>query len=590
MAYRPPTPTELLPPETKPIPKRDIDELRRQSDASVFFFARAILGFDYLRPEVHGELCGKLQNLFELHRLLVSGFRSCGKTTCTQSAILWHGLTKIDLCGLLIEQRLENAEMHIAEMQRLMKQNPLFLQVYKDRIPPGFAGWNTQTIVFNRKSPRAKPFLRIAGLPSKLESQHYDFLWCNDLEGADADISDAPNRDSENFLFSRADPLLNSPDKPILVEGTPHGQRPLVWKLRRLEEWHKWWLPVHDENRRPTMPWYYGDKHIDRLYEKAKISRAAQRQLDQQYLLREHTSVGGQFAIEQIRSMCYEFERGSARMIRYPAIVLQKKDPWSSEEPEPTVEWRNIDLSCCRYYIHADAKHKDETEKAKDSRPSVASIVVVGVTPDFHMFVADYWEAPVGNLGEQMKNYVRLYEKWGCYGATYEAVAAQVWFKDAIEQYERAYGKQYRARLNVANRTSRRLPMLSSRLEESHKANTPKEIQIIGSLEFYFDLGLLHLHASQTSLLHQLQIFPSDSEPIDGIDALAQGPTVWQPPLSDEYRDVLRKRRDLIAYMRGGESPSVYNSPFDLNPSLGAIIERGPQTRHAGFDASAWEM
>jgi hypothetical protein len=58
-----------------------LDAWRTKSRDSLFFFARAILGFKDLDPEIHGPLCRALEKCEDITRLMVTFPRTWFKST-----------------------------------------------------------------------------------------------------------------------------------------------------------------------------------------------------------------------------------------------------------------------------------------------------------------------------------------------------------------------------------------------------------------------------------------------------------------------------------------------------------------------------
>jgi hypothetical protein len=532
--------------------QQNLRKFRQKVEAEPFLLARGVFGLKDLTLDFHYPLIKQFSDLDWL-RLLICAFRGCFKTSVMKVLVLWYLLTHENTSCLLVEQRMENAESHIDEMQHMMRSSSLFLEMFAERIPPGFEGWNLQTILFNRTDPLAHKSLKCAGLDSKLESKHVDLLWCNDLEGADAQKSDSPNEDSERFIMERAIPLLKDPmNSRIVVEGTPHGNGPLVHKIKRLvgpgpADWKCFWMPIRDENSQPTFPERFPIAFIQQLDRAAETSTKARVMRDQQYDLKEHVDVGGGFDMRVIRDNFYRVDAGQLIVYKKRLVNPDIFDPVTGKHESELVT-ATAHMGSLRYYIHGDPKHRrPEDMRWNNKRDSLAAIGVVGVNWDFHAFVVDTWIKAAG-LTEFMDNYIRLYRKWNAYSSpTFEAIGAQVWIRDYLRLIEKTSMRQY-ITLPTAWRPGRRImPRLSSRLQESHRESTNKELYIQESLEPWHNQGWLHLHESQHVLIQHHEAFPSLQAACDGVDMLAQGPKVWKPPMSNRQEAILRQREERMA-------------------------------------------
>lgn len=543
--------------------KERLLQTQTKAEASFRYFAH-LMGVKDLDDGIHLELCLKLQDP-GWRRFLLSMFRGSYKTSITKTYIIWYLLTHIDHNALLVEQREKNAAAHNEEMQMMMKSNALFLEIWKQRLPAGYIGWNAEGWTFVRTSAVAHRSFRIAGLESRLESIHADIIWCNDLEGADAEIGEVPNESSERFIEDRSIPLLRDRKKSkILVEGTPHGNYPLVHKLK--ERWADrpehviFWVPIADENRKPTIPSIADQSVIDEIETNARRSHYARRMADQQFYLLPGSRGGGGFNMDVIEKFMYE--RPNAYVLRYPELDLGKSLDPNTGLQMVISQSRNVEMRSMRYYMHGDPAHKGEGEHRPGVQPSEAAIIVVGVTHDFHVFVVDTWIKQAA-FNEYLLAYVRLYCKWRAYHApTHEAIGAQAWFRPALKLMEETMFRRYIGDPQPWDPSRPWLPRLSERLVDAAKGNIAKETQIIQSLELWFNMGWLHLHKDQIGLLTHLRRFPSPDVPYDGADALAQGPKVWSPPLSPEYHAAMKKRRALLERLQLHEPLTGYRRPW----------------------------
>lgn len=559
-------------------------EIRKEADASLFFFARAILGLNLLTENVHQRWCDQLQGLWgEWERLCFCAFRGSFKTSLTSAFVLWYGLTRINRSVLLVEANEDNAIAHVKKLLFQLETNVLLQAVYADRLMPGLAGCSATELTFVRTDPNADPFLRCGGIHSGFEGKHVDLLWMNDLEGADAEKSNVENQEAAFFLFNRAEPLLTpSARKPqMLLEGTPHGDKPLMHRVRKMEadgstrwsdrvNWKMIWLPVRDENGQPTIPEVKSSADIQRLQVAADHDDEAKKALAQHYDLLETVELGGGFDMGVIRRNFFEIHAGS--LIRYPVynVDIDSIDPETGAYSH-TIEWKTVHMGYCRAFIHGDPTHRELNAMRSKQRPSVDAIIVTLVSPDFHVFVVDTFIQKAGIDGFA-ENFVRLYRKWGATWTappvcTFEAVGAQIWFPSYLKRLEKAeYSRGYHAFQRPWDPSMRRLPKLSARVVESYRAHAEKEAYIIQQLQAWHNWGWLHLHPNLTTLLRHHEVFPTEAEPIDGCDALAQGPSVWKPPMSAAAKQEIARRSlmmQLLASRRG-----TYETPW-AHPGAG---------------------
>lgn len=560
--------------------REHLDRLRKQCTPSAGYwkhpgqatmFLAKLMGLKDLSddPGMHLELFAFLESKHK--RKALSGFRASFKTSCTMVHNIQVRLENPDTTTMLVQQKLEgataSAQATLEQMQHMMKTNTLFLAMYRDRIPNGFEGWNASRIVFNRTDPLAGPAFLIGSLDSRLESVHVDRIWCNDLEGADAELSDAPNSAAHFFIENRLLPLLKHPtESEVLVEGTPHGKRPLMHSLKNNDAWSTWWKPIHDENKKPAFPERFTTNVIAGLYSDAQRSGKARQALDQHYLLRKKTDFGAGFDIDRIKAgfytRTYDWDEMSipGPYYRYPVL---EPDPYLKDEfgrPKLIVGHKEIHASALRMYYQFDPKHKDTKEMRGDSPPTTAALGAIGITPDFHGIVCDTWIKDTGDPVEMAEAYWAMYCKWGGCATggkpIFEDIGAQIWFLSFLKQMEKMRGPYIsKAPWN----RGQKLAKISLRLETSKGGSKQKTFQVTSALSAWFDMMWLHLHESQTEGLRHFEVFPSDDEPVDFADMLAQGPDFWKPPISEDQRRIMQQRQYMMEMVRGG---ALYKSPF----------------------------
>lgn len=201
-------------------------ELRREGERSLFFFARNILGFNKLN-EWSLELCCALEGRHPYEpwiRFLCSQYRSSYKSTvCTQAYPLWRGIHIEDFATKIIEGSDKNAKKHhFLPMVDLFVSSPRseFLQwLYSDRIPENFKGWNSESIVFNKTNPLANDAISYWGVNSKFEGWHGDLVVIDDAQGTEVEGSEIGATDAWR-AYDRAIPLLSDQvNGQIIVVG-----------------------------------------------------------------------------------------------------------------------------------------------------------------------------------------------------------------------------------------------------------------------------------------------------------------------------------------------------------------------------------
>jgi hypothetical protein len=207
-----------------------------------------------------------------------------------------------------------------------------------------------------------------------------------------------------------------------------------------------------------------------------------------------------------------------------------------------------VRLDYLRFYMHVDPKHrKDSQRKSKNKQRMEAALVVVGVAPDGHVFVVDYWHADAG-VEQLALAMLRFYCRWAPYRTTFESIGAQVWLQSYIEEKERGDVRFRRPRARTRWGAEFELPRMSARMVEGEKQNETKEEAYRSMLGGWFVRQALHLdETNHDEILRQLTHTADDTVPVDLVDCLAQGPPIWQaPPEPDALDKFSASRRKFI--------------------------------------------
>jgi hypothetical protein len=551
-------------------------------------YCTAILGMPDLTDDLHWDLCqwGQGRDPYKpWTRGLLSMFRGSLKSSIMNEGYVSHCsiyypvLHGFDHSTKLIEQKADNAfRNHFYPIQYLFQYSSradFLFWLYGDygpdkdmrRIPEGFVGWNTDQIDFIRSDAFSLPSITYGGLTSAFEGWHGNLVVGDDLEGADSDKSEVPSSEAWHFVTKVATPLLQRPDRDrILIVGTPHGDNPVVWRVRDWEEknvkkgkqsvYSIHWKEILDENDKSRWPERFTDGVIAGLKMNPEM-------WDTQYMLRRRRSGIAIFDMGVIRDNFYRWE-ARGKLIGY------NHREWNIEQlddggyPTFTSEFRTISVGSLRTFLHCDPKHRDRTTDRK--QPSQAALLVAGVAPDGHVFALETW---VGDCGlEQFAEKVFwYYRKWRPWRVTMEAIGAQTWFWDYARLLEKG---KYRQIMSLPrNGEVDALPKLTRRLLEAEKKSERKEEWIISQLESWFNFRTLHLHESQENLLSQCESFPDPLGYLDLLDCLSQGPPVWPKGYksAQELMDRL-KVENLHALTNPVDDITGYVRPWDNLPVM----------------------
>lgn len=583
--------------------------MRTLARTSLYFFQRGVLNDQDLIPDFHGELCAALQGLspyFPHAKKLFCGFRGSLKTSGLRAFLLWMGLNSFEesnaegvpfipnFSTFYIEQKYENAEAHHEMLQEKFRTGPqagLLCDLYRDRLDGAMNRWTKKRTYLVQTDPNEEPFITVGSLDAKLEGGHKHMIACDDLEGADADTSDVPNREARRFVYDRAPHLLKERYRGLIyIFGTPHGAEPLVWTIREEEgggtldngqrkHYHIWWkgcLNQDDksewEERFPTE-----NLHLERQLAE-QVGGDLKRGWDTQMDLKKHSAAAGIIDMERLASCYYRAEyvrlQGQNRMLLFYEKEYFRQAPEGIAKDLPLERSRTqIDVEALRIYLHADPGHKDPEERISDAKPSKWAVLTVGIAPDWHAFVIECWIRRNVEYDDFLNEWLRQYRRWcprvdgSC---TFDPVGAQTWFRHDLRHLEQW---KFHNRIYSLPTPWRKKPIKlarpSTRIADAHKTGRSKVEHISQQLQPQVNFGWLHLRTPDAAyqddtseLIEELGLLgKTDKETFDGCDALAQGPPVWVPPPSAEAIKAA-KFRNWIRNLAASREVTGYDRPW----------------------------
>lgn len=571
-------------------------EMRKRGGESLFFFNKAILGMPDLAEKPHLDICERLDgrgDWGDWRRGIVATSRGFLKTSiCTIGFPLREALYRWNWSCRILGSSHDNAKKNFYDkIIALLMQGPqrnLIWWLYGDsgwrddngqpgtydRLPVDLIGTTDTQLVLNRTDPFAPAAITYRGIASDQEGYHGNLILLDDPEGAESQTSEAARVSASEALFSIAPPLLIDPTRDrILLVGTPHGPdggvvyQALEQRKGRFERdnrkrnWKYIYLPIVDDKGQPNWPnSRYGEEGI-----KLTKDTVTQQTWDQQYLLKKSSTGGSVFNYAKIESGFYRWKI-PGREVQYSAI-LWDREAWEKQGLYKTeLELRSGDVREMRFYGHVDFTHKADSIGIynRKNRPSQAAIVVVGVLPDGHAFVLGTWTAKV-EPEEQFRMVYWFDKRFGFHQVTFDAIGAQVWFKDYAASLERTSPAYRSYKTTGQYGPIRTVSRLTSRLiEDKRTTQEAKDAVIVDRLRPRFSDGSLHLHEDHHELLYQLRGFPDDTQFVDLCDALAQGPIVWKAPISVDPKKVGRwsSLSDADAFRQVADKYTGYSCPW----------------------------
>lgn len=553
-------------------------EFLRNGEQSLAFFVTTILGWNYWiaergkslwRDDLQGDLCRFLEGRAPYkpwNRAVVSAFRGMGKSTITtQGYVLQRTLYGRNRSVKIVGNSADNVKLqHFLPMRDLFRFSARsdFLQwLYQERIPPGFDGWNSEQIVWV-SDPKAPPAITYWGVESKMESYHGDLIVLDDLEGADAGRSNVSSEMAYD-TYLRAVPLLADPSLgQVLSVGTPHGENPYVHRMKDRRDHVVWWREVLDEKGEPRDPERYTPAVIESL-------QADPRLWNQQYMLRKDVGGDTPFDLVAYDKALWRWHPTQPRKICYPGYDFkeEKKDDLGVVVPK-TAE-QVADLREMLFFLHLDPKHRTRQQRRTKQTVADHAAAVVGVTPDLHVFLVDYWTGDC-EIDEYLRRCYRLYCRYAVSTVTYESVGAQLWLHDIVKHLELLNPQMANPETFGDIMPPIRLPRMSARMFEGDKVNESKDLLYRERLTPWINLGLFHgpSGAKGEKFRYQLEHVLEDTVEKDLLDCVVQGPgkhpvtgrIVWRAPMGELHERELVLRRQWVE--RRADPRTGFSSPY----------------------------
>lgn len=230
----------------------DFTTLREISRGSFYFFAKAILGYDWLTEHIHKPLCDALQELALclkadpktnedlFNRLLCVIPRGWLKTTvCTIAFPIWLSAYSPNIRILLVQNSSTNACKKLSVIRGQWEQNSLLRGMFPELLPTKESVWRADSVCLTRSASWAESTYEAAGTSTRVVSRHYDVVIEDDTVAPDFDElgneSLAPTHEDVQKAIgwhrTNVLPLLNNPRCGIcLVVGTR-------WYDQDLQRW-----------------------------------------------------------------------------------------------------------------------------------------------------------------------------------------------------------------------------------------------------------------------------------------------------------------------------------------------------------------
>ena len=160
---------------------------RRLSKKSLYFFAKFVLGYDWLVPHIHKPLCDLLQDR-KKNRKAVTLPRSWLKSTvCSISYPIWRAIHDCNILVLLVQNTANNAAAKLRSIRAQFDKNSLFRLLFRELLPTKDCRWTNTALEINRTKPATEATFEAAGRNTQVVGRHYNLIVEDDTVAPDKD-------------------------------------------------------------------------------------------------------------------------------------------------------------------------------------------------------------------------------------------------------------------------------------------------------------------------------------------------------------------------------------------------------------------
>jgi predicted phage terminase large subunit-like protein len=221
----------------------DLKAIRAHAEHSLYFFAKGILGFDWLVPHIHGPVCLMLEDRTKRRKKFVLPRGWLKTTVCTQAYPIWRAVHDPNLRVLLAQNNQDNARKKLKVIRESFETNALLRALYPEVLPTPSCVWSASSLCLNRSKAQPESTFECIGVRGQPTSRHYNIIIEDDTVAPDFDELGqetlAPSHDDVRKAVawhSLALPLLTNPSTDeIIVVGTRWYEHDLMSHIERNE-------------------------------------------------------------------------------------------------------------------------------------------------------------------------------------------------------------------------------------------------------------------------------------------------------------------------------------------------------------------
>lgn len=488
------TPDDNVDPQGYEVTTEDWENFRRQCRLSLYFTAKVLCQYDQIDPKVHTAFCGFLQNDSVLDKAAMMP-RDHRKTTAgTKAGSVWEIIRNPNIRILLGNEVDTNAQTMLKEIRWHFESNPWMRFFFPELIPENHrkTTWSNSAIQIPRTAKWGEPTIDTIGMGGTRVSQHYDLLLFDDLIGLKHLKSATEMKHAIQWLNYSVGLKSDHHTTRTHLIGTRWDLTDIYWHAitnMGFKEFRRGALVMGPKGPEPFYPLVISMEKLEQIIVSDPFQWATN------FANNPYDASTSDFKQEWLRGQ--DFTIAPDGDIRY-------KDETGSMQIQ---KWTDL-----VFYLHVDPS-MGERDKSNET-----AMVLVGLSPKHLVFIVDAWKERIDPV-TTVDRILEYQDQHVPRKTTVEGVAYQkalIYFVNDRARLERRY-------VNI----------------ESFLPGTRQDklTRIRFTLQPYFRDRLIYYRGRQFQFVDEYNHFGREHPDI--LDALSQGPSVWQFPMDQA---TIRKR------------------------------------------------
>ena len=214
-----------------------LDLMRKKGRASLYFLAKAILGFHDLEKDIHRPICETIQDWKNNRRVIVVFPRTWFKSTMASIAYpIWRAINNPNVRILIAQNSYDNACKKLKAIAAVFEKNDLFKVLYPEILPDRNCKWSSECLEVKRTAAHPEGTFEAVGIGTSVISRHYDLIMEDDTIAPKKDdmsgiVQQPTQMDIEKAIgwHSLCHPLQLHPiESQIIIVGTRWAEEDLI--------------------------------------------------------------------------------------------------------------------------------------------------------------------------------------------------------------------------------------------------------------------------------------------------------------------------------------------------------------------------